>query len=178
MRFSNNRIMLLWVKKRILSFLDLRGKGDKSSTVTTRHVTASQNWFENKPKTILWHSEAKKNKSVKRVIQNFWQKRKTNIFFISKIFHMTSTLCLVKPSLWTSASSYFDSVCSRQCRRHLDTHSLLILIIMINNKWFLGDLIQVVFHRALASSVGVKDGTLTWRTVPMVYPKSVLGNNL
>ena len=39
-----------------------------------------------------------------------------------------------------SASPYFDSVCSRQCRRHLVTHSLLILIIMINKKmiypWF------------------------------------------
>ena len=32
-----------------------------------------------------------------------------------------------------SASPYFDSVCSRQCRKHLVTHSLLILIIMINN---------------------------------------------
>ena len=35
------------------------GRGDKSSTVTTRHVTASHNWVENKPKTLLWHSEAK-----------------------------------------------------------------------------------------------------------------------
>ena len=34
-----------------------------------------------------------------------------------------------------------------------------------NKKRFLGDLIQVVFHRALASSVGVKDGTLTSRDV-------------
>ena len=32
---------------------------------------------------------------------------------------------------------------------------------MINKKKILDDLIQVVFHRALASSVGVKDGTLT-----------------
>ena len=50
---------------------------------------------------------------------------------------------------------------------------------MINKKnIFLGDLIQVVFHRALASSVGVKDGTLTSRAVPLVRPKSFLGNNL
>ena len=32
----------------------------------------------------------------------------------------------------TSSSSYFDSVCFRQCRRHFYTHSLLILIIMVN----------------------------------------------
>ena len=36
----------------------------------------------------------------------------------------------------------------------------------------------MVFHRALASSVGVKDGTLTSRAVPLVHPKSSLGNNL
>ena len=38
------------------------------------------------------------------------------------------------------ASQYFDSVCSRQCRRHLDIHPLFILIIMINkvmiSRWF------------------------------------------
>ena len=66
--------------------------------------------------------------SMKRVIQNFWQKKKRNMFFTSKIFHMTNTVCVVKPSLWASASPYFDSVCSRQCRRHLDTHSLLLII--------------------------------------------------
>ena len=49
--------------------------------------------------------------SVKRVIQNILQKKKGHIFFISKIFHMTSTVCLVKSSLWASASPYFDSVC-------------------------------------------------------------------
>ena len=48
MRFSNNKIMLLWVKTRILTFLDLGGKGDKSSTMTTGRVTASQSWVENK----------------------------------------------------------------------------------------------------------------------------------
>ena len=32
---------------------------------------------------------------------------------------------------------------------------------MINKKLFLGDLIQVMFHHSLASSVSVKDGTLT-----------------
>ncbi len=44
MRFCNNKIMLLWVKTRILTSLDLGGRGGKSSTGTTRHVTASQNW--------------------------------------------------------------------------------------------------------------------------------------
>ena len=55
----NNKILLLWVKIPILTFLDFGGRVDKSSTVTTRHITASQNWIENKPKTLLWHSESK-----------------------------------------------------------------------------------------------------------------------
>ena len=38
--------------------LDLGHRGSQSSTVTNRHVTASQNWVQNKPKTLLWHSEA------------------------------------------------------------------------------------------------------------------------
>ena len=174
----NNKIMLLWVKTQILTFLDLGGRIAKSSTVTNRHVTASQNWVQNNPRpychtVALWCKE-----SVNSMIQNFWQKKEINIFLISKIFHMTSTLCLVKPSLWATASPYFDSVCSRQCRRHLDIHSLLIAIIMINRKLFLNDLIQVVFHRTLAFSVSVKKGTLTSKTVPLVHPESFLGNNL
>ena len=44
--------------------LDLGGRVDKSSTVTTRHVAASQNWIENKPKTRLWHSETKNRRKV------------------------------------------------------------------------------------------------------------------
>ena len=123
------------MKIRILTFLHLGCGWGKSNTVTTRHVTASQNWVE---KQLLATAAFWSKESVKGVIQNFWQKKKGHIFFISKIFHITSTLCLVKPSLWTSASPYFDSVCSRQCRRHLDTHSLLILIIMFNRKkWWL-----------------------------------------
>ena len=39
--------------------LDLGARGGKSSTVTTRHVTASQNWVGNKPKILPWHAEAK-----------------------------------------------------------------------------------------------------------------------
>ena len=35
------------------AYLDLGTGGGKSSTVTTRHLTASQNWIENKPKTLL-----------------------------------------------------------------------------------------------------------------------------
>ena len=54
----DNKIMLLWRKIRILTFLHLWGRGGKSSTVTTRHVTASQNWVQNKPKVLLWHSHA------------------------------------------------------------------------------------------------------------------------
>ena len=162
--------MLLWVKTRILTFW-IRGWGGagKSGTVTTRHVTDLQHWVESKSKTQLWRSEAK-NESVKSVIQNFWQKMKRFVFFTSKIFHITCTLCLVK--------SYFDFDYSRQCRSPLDTHSLLTLIIMVNEKWFLSDLIQVIFHGALASFVGVKDGTLTSRAVTLVSPKIILGNNL
>ena len=37
MKFCNNKIMLLWVKTQILTFLELGGKGGKSSTGTTRH---------------------------------------------------------------------------------------------------------------------------------------------
>ena len=42
----------------------------------------------------------------------------------------------------------------------------------------ISDLIQVVFYRALASSVSVKDGSLTSRAVTLAHPKSFLGNNL
>ena len=46
-------------ENKISDILDLGGGGGKSSTVTNRYITASQNWVENKPKTLLWHSEAK-----------------------------------------------------------------------------------------------------------------------
>ena len=58
-------------------------------------------------------------------------------------------------------------------------HSLLILIIMIYKKKTkknnLCDLSQVAFKRALASSVGVKDGTFMSRAVTLVHPKRFLG---
>ena len=57
MSFCKNKIMLLWVKMGILTFLDL-GLGEVNPVLTTKHVRASQKWFENKPKTLLWHSEA------------------------------------------------------------------------------------------------------------------------
>ena len=60
MRFCNNKIMLLWVKTRIADILDLGGRGGTSGTVTTGHVTASQNCVENKPKILLCNTEAKK----------------------------------------------------------------------------------------------------------------------
>ena len=46
------------------------GRGGKSSTVTTSHVTASQNWVGNKPQTLLWHSEAKNQR--KEWYRAFW----------------------------------------------------------------------------------------------------------
>ena len=57
-----------------------------------------------------------------------------------------------------------------QCRRYLDT---------FNNhydqqKGFLGDLNQVFFNRPLASSVGVKDGTLVSGAVTLVHPNGFL----
>ena len=53
MKVCNNEIMSHWVKTRIPIFLDLGGKELKPSTVTTRHITASQNAVENKPMTLL-----------------------------------------------------------------------------------------------------------------------------
>jgi len=58
MRFRSIKIMLLWVKTQILTVLDLGGRGG-NPVVTTRHVTASQNWVQNKPKILLWHSDAR-----------------------------------------------------------------------------------------------------------------------
>ena len=66
--------------------LDGGGKGSKSSTVTTRHVTASQNWAENKTQdttVAFWSQE-----SVKSVIQNFVTKKKGHICYIFKIFRL------------------------------------------------------------------------------------------
>ena len=49
----------------------------------------------------------------------------------------------------------------------------------LNHRILFDDLNQVVLNRALASSVGVKDGTLTSRAVTLVHPKTVfLGNKL
>ena len=45
---------------------------------------------------------------------------------------------------------------------------------MISKKGILDDLIQVIFHRALTSSVGAKVGTLTSRAAPFVHPKNFL----
>ena len=60
----------------------------------------------------------------------------------------------------------------------MDAQSLLVLIIVINEKIFLGDLIKVISHRALAYPVGVKDSTLTSRAVILVHPKIFLRNKL
>ena len=73
---------------------------------------------------------------MKSVVQNFWEKLKRQIFLIFVIFHIRKVPCLLKPSLWTSASPYFDSVCFRQCRKHWDTLSLLTLVIMFNESCF------------------------------------------
>ena len=40
---------------------------------------------------------------------------------------------------------------------------------MNNRKLFLGDLNHMLFNLALASSVGVKNGTITSRAVPVVH---------
>jgi len=89
---------------------------------------------------------------------------KGHIFVISMIFHITSTLCLVKPSLLTNTSPLDTLIVYFNHYDHFKKKSLC--------------LIQVVFQRVLASSVGVKDGTLTSRAVTLVHPKRFLGNNL
>ena len=73
---------------------------------------------------------------MKDVMQNFWEKLKGQIFLIFVIFHIRKVPCLLKPLLWTSASQYFESVWFRQCRRHWDTLSLLILVIMLDKSCF------------------------------------------
>ena len=72
------------------------------------------------------------------------------LFF--KSFRIRSTAYLLKACTVNHISILFEG----QCRRYLDT---------FNNhydqqKGFLGDLKKVFFNRPLASSVGVKDGTL------------------
>ena len=84
---------------------------------------------------------------MKSVVQNIWEKLKRQIFLIFVIFHIRKVPCLLKPLLWTSASPYFDSLCFRQCRRHRDTLSLLILVIMFSESCFFGDLSQVFLNR-------------------------------
>ena len=69
-------------------------------------------------------------------MQNYWEKLKGQIFLIFVIFHIRKVPCLLKPLLWTSASPYFDSVCFRQCKKHWDILSLLILVIMFNKSCF------------------------------------------
>ena len=117
-------------------------------------------YLEIKPKVRnMWHSEARNQWKVWR--RTFDRKRKDFLqsFLTQWQFPHEIPSYAFKPSLPRHISILF---CSRQWRRHLDTHPILILIIMISkNGWFLGDLSQVVFSRALASKVGVKDGTLT-----------------
>ena len=69
-------------------------------------------------------------------MQSFWEKLKGQIFLIFVIFHIRKVPCLLKLLLWTSASPYFNFVCFRQCKRHCDTLSLLILVIMFNESCF------------------------------------------
>ena len=99
------------------------------------------------------------------------REKERTIFLISVIFHIRRIPCLLKPSLRTRASPYFNFVYFRQCKRHWDTFSLLILVIMINKSRFSGDLNQVSFNRILAPPVGAKDGALTLRIVTGAFQK-------
>ena len=99
---------------------------------------------------------------MKSVMQNYWEKLKGQIFLIFVIFHVRKVPCLLKPLLWTSASPYFDFVCFRQCRRHWDTLSLLILVIMFNESCFFGDLSQAFLNRILAPGAFQK---ILWKQV-------------
>ena len=125
--------MSLRLKARILLLLDLGGRELKSSTVTTRHITASQNWLRINPKPIVTFQS---KELMKGVIQNFWENLKEQIFLIFVIFHIRKVPYLLKPLLWTSASPYFNFVSFRQCKRHWDTLALLILVIMFNESCF------------------------------------------
>ena len=81
-------------------------------------------------------------------MQIFWEKKKGQIFLIFVIFYKRKVPCLLKPSLWTSASSYFDFVCFRQCRRHWDTLSLYFSHYVqwkLLSRWFKSDVFQPHF---------------------------------
>ena len=150
------------------------GRELKSSTVTTRHITASQKQVEKKtknPTVTFWSNEL-----MKGVMSNFWEKKKGHIFLIFVIFHIRKMPCLLKPSLWTSASSYFDSVWFRQFKRYWHTLLLSILVIIFRKRCFFDNLNQVFFNRILAPAVGAKDGTLTLRAVTLAHPKRFFGN--
>ena len=71
MRFCDNKTMLLLVKTRILTFWmgGGGGGGGMSSTVTNIHVTVSQNWIENKLKTILKQKKKKKKGDAERLTE-------------------------------------------------------------------------------------------------------------
>ena len=170
--------MSLRVKTRILLFLDFWGVGNLNPYCDnqTHHSIPKLGWEQIKTPTVtFWSKEL-----MKGVMQNFWEKKKGHIFLIFVIFHIRKVPCLLKPSLWTSASSYLNSVFVfvffRQCKRHWDTLSLLILVIMCNESCFFGDLNQVFCNRILAPTVGAKDGTLTLRAVTLVHPKRFFGN--
>ena len=167
--------MSLRVKTRILLFLDFWGVGNLNPYCDnqTHHSIPKLGWEQIKTPTVtFWSKEL-----MKGVMQNFWEKLKGQIFLIFVIFHIRKVPCLLKPLLWTSASPYFDFVCFRQCKKHWDTLSL-ILVIMFNVSCFFGDLSQVFLNRILAPTVGAKDGTLTLRAVTLVHVKRFFGNKL
>ena len=87
-------------------------------------------------------------KTIDRVLRtqtHFCCKWVILMIFVTKLKWRLKCPRKFRPSPWT------DSILPR---RHLDTHSLLSLIIMLNKNWFLGDLNQVFFNRTLASTVG------------------------
>ena len=82
---------------------------------------------------------------------------------------ITVNLCLAiyQFSLfWTTQTTFFCS------------HLVFMLIIMINKQIILDDLNQMSLNRALSSTGGVKDGTLTSRAVTLVHPYGLFGNKL
>ena len=60
----------------------------------------------------------------------------------------------------------------------IETLSLLIIVIMLNESCFFGDLSQVFLNRILAPAIGAKDGTLTLRDVTLVLLNEFFGNKL
>ena len=129
-------------------FLYLGSRELKSSTVSTRHFTVSQTEVENKPKALMWHSEVKNQLKVS--CRNSERKRK-DILFLFQRFSTLEVYYVYLNHHREPAHRHISILIVEDNVKDVNiyTQSLLRLVIMINRKWFLGDLNQVFFNRAL-----------------------------